>query len=163
MVDVRLLAWHDGDADVTFDVLRRANAPEMMNHLGGPESEEKLADRQRRYREVGAQGTGQMFVILADGEPAGSVGYWERDGEYETGWSVLPEFQGRGIAVTALHQVIEHARGAGLHKTMHAYPSIHNGASNAVCRKAGMILAGQCDFEYPPGNPVRGNDWYLEL
>ncbi|HEY4023473.1 MAG TPA: GNAT family N-acetyltransferase [Pseudonocardiaceae bacterium] len=160
---MRLQAWSE-DA---FDVLRRANTPEMMTHLGGPESEEKLADRQRRYLALDEPGAGQMFVITADGEPAGVVGYWEREeqGEstYEAGWSVLPEFQGRGIAGAGLRLVIADARRAPRHRRMHAYPSIHNAASNAVCRKAGMVLAGECDFEYPKGNPIRGNDWYLEL
>lgn len=163
MVDVRLRAW----SDEAFDVLRRANSPEMTAYLGGPESEEKLADRHRRYLALDEPGAGQMFLVLADGEPAGVVGYWEHEwqGEagYEAGWSVLPEFQGRGIAVAALELVIADARRVAKHKTMHALPSIHNGASNAVCRKAGMVLAGECDFEYPKGNPIRGNDWYLEL
>ncbi len=163
MVDVRLRAW----SDAAFDVLRRANTPEMMTYLGGPESEEKLADRQRRYLALDEPGAGQMFLVTADGEPAGVVGYWEHEWagrtSYEAGWSVLPEFQGRGIAVAALRLVIDDARGVARHATLHAFPSIHNGASNAVCRKAGMVLAGECDFEYPKGNPIRGNDWYLEL
>jgi RimJ/RimL family protein N-acetyltransferase len=163
MVDVRLQAWSDG----AFDVLRRANTPEMTTYLGGPESEEKLADRQRRYLALDEPGAGQMFVVTADGEPAGVVGYWEHEwqGEtcYEAGWSVLPEFQGQGIAAAGLRLVVADARKASRHGTLHAFPSIHNGASNTVCRKVGMTLAGEVDFEYPKGNPIRGNDWYLEL
>ena len=102
MVDVRLQAWSEAAFDVALDVLRRANTPAMMTHLGGPESEEKLADRQRRYLALDEPGAGQMFVITVDGESAGVVGYWEHEwqgeGAYEAGWSVLPEFQGQGIA-----------------------------------------------------------------
>lgn len=167
MIDVRVQAWSEGEFDATFGVLRRANTPEMMTHLGGPESEEKLADRQRRYLALDEPGAGRMFLVTAAGEPAGVVGYWEHEwqgaGAYEAGWSVLPEFQGHGIAATALRLVIADARRAPRHRTLHAFPSIHNGASNAVCRKVGMTLAGECDFEYPKGNPIRGNDWYLEL
>lgn len=167
MVDVRLQAWSDSAFDVTVDVLRRANTPEMMTHLGGPESEEKLADRQQRYLALVEPGAGQMFLVMAEDEPAGVVGYWEHqwqgEGAYEAGWSVLPEFQGKGIAATALRLVIADARRAPRHRTLRAFPSIHNGASNAVCRKVGMTLAGACDFEYPKGNPMRCNDWYLEL
>ena len=172
MVDVRVQAWSEGAVDVTFDVLRRANTPEMMIHLGGPESEEKLADRQRRYLALDEPGAGRMFLVIADGEPAGVVGYWEHEwqgeGAYEAGWSVLPEFQGKGIAAAALRLVIADARravrhGTARHRTLRAYPSIHNGASNAVCGKVGMTLAGESDFEYPKGNPIRCNDWYLEL
>ncbi|HJP78370.1 MAG TPA: GNAT family N-acetyltransferase [Pseudonocardiaceae bacterium] len=163
MADVRLQAW----SDAAFDVLRRANTPEMTTYLGGPESEEKLADRQRRYLALDEPGAGQMFVVTVDGEPAGVVGYWEHEwqGEtsYEAGWSVLPEFQGQGIAAAGLRLVVEDARKVARHGCLHAFPSIHNAASNAVCRKVGMTLAGEVDFEYPKGNPIRGNDWYLEL
>jgi RimJ/RimL family protein N-acetyltransferase len=163
MTDVELHAWNEAG----FEVLRRANTPAMMAYLGGPESEEKLADRQRRYLALAEPGAGRMFLIVVAGESAGVVGYWEREwqgeGCYEAGWSVLPEFQGRGIAVAGLLQVMAEARAQHRHRTLRAYPSIHNGASNAVCRKAGFILAGECDFQYPKGNPVRGNDWYVEL
>jgi hypothetical protein len=40
---------------------------------------------------------------------------------------------------------------------------VHHDASNAVCRKAGFELVGECDFEYPPGNHIRSNDWRLAL
>jgi RimJ/RimL family protein N-acetyltransferase len=167
MVDVRLQAWSEAAFDVALDVLRRANTPEMMTHLGGPESEEKLADRQRRYLVLDEPGAGQMFVITVDGAPAGVVGYWEHEwqseGAYEAGWSVLPEFQGRGVAGAALRLVIADARRAPRHRTLRAFPSVHNAASNAVCRKARMTLAGECDFEYPKGTPMRCNYWYLEL
>jgi RimJ/RimL family protein N-acetyltransferase len=40
--------------------------------------------------------------VVDDGEAAGSVGYWEKDWRsgtvYETGWMVLPEHQGLGLA-----------------------------------------------------------------
>jgi RimJ/RimL family protein N-acetyltransferase len=38
-----------------------------------------------------------------------------------------------------------------------------NEASNAICRKLGFELLGEEDFEYPPGNPIRCNDWRLDL
>ena len=167
MVDVRLLAWSEAPFDVSFDVLRRANTPEMMCYLGGPESEEKLADRQNRYLALDEPGAGRMSVVVADGEPAGVVGYWEHEwqgeGAYEAGWSVLPEFQGRGLAVAGLNLVVAAAREVARHRTLRAFPDVRNGASNAVCRKAGMTMAGECDVEYPPGNPIRCQDWYLEL
>lgn len=42
-----------------------------------------------------------------------------------------------------------------------AYPRVDNESSNAVCRKAGFILLGARDFEYPPGHTMRCNDWVL--
>jgi hypothetical protein len=49
----------------------------MMAHLGGPESAEKIAERQTRYE----QPDSKQFKIVdeATGEGVGWVGYWERD------------------------------------------------------------------------------------
>ncbi len=110
-----------------------------------------------------------MFKIVEDatGQAVGSVGYWPRqwNGEtvYEAGWSVLPEFHGRGIASAAVAQAIDRARGEHAHTVMHAFPAVDNPASNAVCRKAGFRLVGECALEYPAGHPMRCNDWTLRL
>ncbi|MFK3730490.1 GNAT family N-acetyltransferase [Streptomyces sp. NPDC088090] len=166
-VSVRLEAWSGTDAGL----LRALNAPELMEHLGGPETEEQLARRHRRYVALSADttGAGRMFrvVLLPDGRDAGSIGFWTSawHGEpvYETGWTVLPGFQGRGVATLATRAVAERARAAGLHRHLHAFPSVANAASNAVCRKAGFELLGEEDFEYPPGRPMRCNVWRLDL
>lgn len=141
----------------------------MMQHLGGPESPEKIAARHQRYLQVGPLGSGQMFKIVDDDSArgVGSVGYWARtwQGEdvYETGWSVLPEFQGRGVAAAATAQVIDRARAERTHRFLHAFPSVDNLPSNAICRKLGFRLLQACDFEYPPGHALRCNDWRLSL
>ncbi|MFI9562504.1 GNAT family N-acetyltransferase [Streptomyces rishiriensis] len=159
---VRLIPWSEGD----FWLLRRANSPEMTEHLGGPESEEKLADRQRRYVEPFA---GRMYrITLADsGESVGSIGYWEREWRggtvWETGWGILPEFQGRGLAASAARALVEVVRRAGGHRALHAFPGVEHHASNGVCRTAGFTLLGPADFEYPKGNRIRSNDWFVDL
>ncbi|MEE1751874.1 GNAT family N-acetyltransferase [Streptomyces sp. SP18CS02] len=164
---VRLDAW----AETDFELLRAANAPELMGHLGGPETDEQLVKRHHRYVDLSANrtGAGCMFriVLLPEEVPAGTIGFWEQtwDGErvYETGWAVLPGFQGRGVATAATAAVVERARAARKHRYLHAFPSVDNGASNAVCRKAGFELRGARAFEYPPGHPIRSNDWRLDL
>jgi RimJ/RimL family protein N-acetyltransferase len=159
---VRLEPW--GEAD--FWLLRRTNSPEMTAHLGGPESEEKLAARHRRYREV--KPGGMYRVVLADsGETVGSIGFWAREWQggavWETGWGVLPEFQGRGLAAAAARGVVEVARGAGDRRYLHAFPSVDHAASNSVCRRAGFTLLGSVDFEYPKGHWIASNDWRMDL
>jgi RimJ/RimL family protein N-acetyltransferase len=162
---VRIEPYSEAD----LGLLMQCNAPEMTEHLDGPESEEKVLNRHQRYLAFSEPGTGGMFriVLLPGGEPVGIIGYWEREGQgetvYETGWSVLPEVQGRGIGTAAVHAVVEHARTHGKHRAMHAYPSITNLPSNAICRKAGFELLGAYDFEYPPGNPLRCDDWRIDL
>ena len=109
-----------------------------------------------------------MFaVVLEDGQRVGIIGYWQRTwhGEvvYETGWSVVPAFHGRGIATAAARAVAGYARAQQRHKHLHAFPAVDHPASNAICWKAGFILCGETDFEYPPGTIMRCNDWRLEL
>jgi RimJ/RimL family protein N-acetyltransferase len=159
---IRLDSWSEGD----LALLRRVNAPEMTTHIGGPETEEQVLARHRRYL---SGGTGQMFrvTLLPEEIPVGTIGYWERqwrdDVVYETGWSVLPEHQGLGIAAAAAVAVAGRAAGTRAHDELHAFPSVDHPASNGVCRRAGFTLVGEVDFEYPPGRPIRCNDWRLAL
>lgn len=154
-------------AEDDFTILRRNNAPEMTAYLGGPETEEKLLNRHQRYLDIPNSGKGHMFVVWLDEARVGMIGYWEHEdkGEivWETGWGVLPEFQGRGIAVAAIHELVKKACAEGTHRFLHAYPRTDNAASNALCRNAGFELVGEMDFEYPAGNPIRCNDWQMDL
>jgi RimJ/RimL family protein N-acetyltransferase len=163
-MSVRLEPWGEDD----LPLLRRLlGDPAMTEHLGGPESEEKLVERQARYEQLGGPG-GAMFKLVDEtGEAVGSVGYWEKDWRggtvYETGWSVLPEHQGRGLAVAGTRLVIDEARAQHRHRYLHAFPSVENAASNAICRKLGFELLGAEEFEYPKGSWMRCNDWRLDL
>ncbi|MEU8539647.1 GNAT family N-acetyltransferase [Streptomyces sp. NPDC048717] len=164
---LRLTPWSDDDAGL----LALMNTPELTAHLGGPESEQRLAARQERYVKLSADATrpGAMFriTLLPEEVTAGAIGFWETsvDGEpaYETGWTVLDGFQGRGVATAATRALVEQARAEGRFRRLHAFPSTGNAPSNAVCRKAGFTLRGETDFEYPPGRHMRCNDWGLGL
>ena len=113
--------------------------------------------------------TGCMFVITMGSEniPVGTVGYWEKewDGQtvWETGWSVLSEYQRQEIATVAAKLVIELVIKLRSHRYLFAYPSVDNHPSNAICRKLGFILMGDKDFEYPPGNILHCNIWRFDL
>jgi RimJ/RimL family protein N-acetyltransferase len=158
---VRIEPWGEGD----IALLEKLNDVQMTEHLGGPETPEKLGDRHARYLCADSG----MFKIVDDasGEGIGSVGYWERSwgGEdvYEIGWSVLPAHQGQGVASTATALAIARARAERKHRFLHAYPSVDNAPSNAICRKLGFTLLGRCQFEYPPGSFMHCNDWRLDL
>ena len=164
--DVRIEPWGEEDLPLLQGLL---GDPEMTEHLGGPEPPEKIVERQARYARPAEPGRGRQFkiVLAPSGEGVGWVGYWERTWNdrpvYEIGWSVLPGFQGRGVAAAATGQAIEAARSEAKHRFVHAFPSIHNGPSNAICRKLAFTLVGEVGFEYPPGRPIRCNDWRLDL
>jgi RimJ/RimL family protein N-acetyltransferase len=138
----------------------------MMEHLGGPETLEKVAKRQARYEQSGSR----QYKITVDGshEGVGWVGYWPRTWRdtdvYEIGWSVRPEFQGRGIASRGTALALQLTRADEDRPFVHAFPAVDNGASNAICRKLGFaLLETALEFEYPPGNMLRCNDWRLDL
>jgi RimJ/RimL family protein N-acetyltransferase len=165
-IEVGIRPWAEGDLALEE---RLMGDPAMTDHLGGPESPEKIRERHERYLRLPDSGTGRIFAIVVGPErlAAGSIGYWEREEQgqqvWETGWSVLPEFQGQGVATQATILILQKARAEGKHRFIHAYPSVDNGPSNAICRKAGFILQGASDFEYPPGHIMRCNDWRLDL
>jgi RimJ/RimL family protein N-acetyltransferase len=161
---IRLEPWTQAD----LGLLRATNTPEMLEHLGGPETDSQVLDRHRRYLDLSDPGAGQMLaVVMPDDQQAGVIGYWERpwrDGlTYETGWSVLPAFQGQGIATAAARAVAGLARAQRRHGHLYAFPSVGHPASNAICRKAGFTLLGETDIEYPPGSVMRCNEWRLDL
>jgi RimJ/RimL family protein N-acetyltransferase len=164
--DVGIRPWSDGDLPL---LERLMGDPAMTEHIGGPETSEKIRKRHERYCRSSDSGRDQMFVIVfGPGNIAvGSIGYWEKEWQgqlvWETGWSILPEFQGHGIATRATALVVKRARAEGKHRFIHAFPSIDNAPSNAICRKAGFALREEVNFEYPPGNMMRCNDWYLDL
>jgi len=161
---VTLELWSSGDLPL---LERLMGDPRMTEHLGGPESPDKLRERQDRYERL--DGGDRMFKIvdLASGAGVGSVGFWAKDWRdqqvYEVGWMVVPEFQGRGIAVAATAQAIELARSEGKHRFIHAFPNVDNAPSNAICRKLGFELLEACEFEFPKGHFMTCNDWRLDL
>ncbi len=163
---MRIEPW--GEEDLPL-LQRTVGDPEMTRYIGGPESEEALADRHAGYVKDAVSGDGRMFKIIdeASGQAVGTVGYWDREDSdeagYEAGWFVLPEFQGRGVATAATRLAVNRARADGKHRYLHAFPSVDNAASNALCATLGFELLGPCDFEYPAGHMLRCNDWRVDL
>jgi RimJ/RimL family protein N-acetyltransferase len=139
----------------------------MMAHLGGPESEEQIRQRHQRYLRLPEADHMFKIVWTPKSEAVGSIGYWEKTWRdlvvYEMGWSVLPAYQGRGLAAKAGEAAIARARLENRHQFIHAFPSVSNASSNAICRKLGFSLIEECEFEYPPGHFMVCNDWRFDL
>jgi len=164
-IDVGLRPWRGDDLDL---MRRLLGDPAMTAYLGGAESPEQLRSRLERYLAMTPE-DGQVVVITAgrSGEPAGSVVFWAHpirdEPALEIGWSVLPAFQGRGIATRATARCLEIAAAETGYRTIHAFPSVDNAASNAVCRKLGFELVETAEFEYPKGHLMTCNDWAFDL
>jgi RimJ/RimL family protein N-acetyltransferase len=160
-VDVLLRPWTATDRGLLHRLL---GDPAMTAFLGGPESPEQIERRHQRYLELG---DGEMLAIEQPaGTPVGSIGYWTREGQdqrvWETGWSVLPEYQRRGIATAAIRALVDRIRGGNDVRPVHAYPRVDNVASNRICEKAGFRMLGEFEFEYPKGNPILCKDWVID-
>jgi RimJ/RimL family protein N-acetyltransferase len=159
-LDVRLEPWSTDD----LPLLERLNEPDMTTHVGGPETLDKVAERQAGYEKPGSR---QYTIVEPGGEHIGWVGYWEltwRDQDvWETGWAVVPAFQGRGVAGSATGQMLEIARAERLRRFVHAYPMTVNAPSNAICRKLGFEFVEETDFPARGGGFVRCNDWRFDL
>ena len=162
-VTARIEPWGPGNLELLQQLM---GDPAMTEHLGGPESPAKIADRQTRY-----ESTAGMFKIIdvETGEGVGSVGFWDREwrGEtvHEVGWSVVPAFQGRGLATPRPRWCSRRParRRPTATCTRSRRQTTHRRTGSA--RKLGFTLLKVCRFEYPPmsGNWMYCNDWRLDL
>ncbi|WP_256941110.1 GNAT family N-acetyltransferase [Bacillus sp. EAC] len=162
---IQIEPWVEAD----FSLLRLMNSYKMMQHLGGPEQYRQILNRHKRYLEMDRLGVGHMYtiVLLPHRKKIGSVGFWDRSWQnklvYEIGWSVLPQFQGMGIATIAVSKAITLASFERKHKNIHAFPSVENLASNKICQKLNFSYMGKCEFEYPLGTIMQSNNWRIKF
>jgi RimJ/RimL family protein N-acetyltransferase len=157
---MELRAYTDADLALTEAL---ETDPDVMRQLGGPIPPERLPEIHRRRL-----GDPWWFVIAGepDGPGVGTIGIWEtqHDGVplHETGWMVLPAYQGQGIASGALALLLERARDEPAFRTVHAFPPVTNAPSNALCRKLGFGLVTQTEFVYA-GRTLHCNHWALDV
>lgn len=165
---VSLRPYAEGDMWVLERTLGDAS---QMVHLNGPESLERLGGRHKNFLAMSADPrAGCMYTITSGPEnaAAGNIGYWETDWDgqkrWETGWFVLPDLHGKGIATAATRLLVDHVAKLS-QRHLYAYPSVNNHPSNATCRKLGFTLTGETESEYPPksGKPLRVNIWRLDM
>src|SRR6266545_6593862 len=127
MMDVTLQPWSEDDLSLLEKLM---GDPDMMAHLGGPETPEQIVKRHQRYLQLPE--TDHMFKIVGGTplEVLGSIGYWQKTWRdqlvFEMGWFVLPAYQGHGVATKAGEAVLEQARLEDRHRFMHAFPSVDN-------------------------------------
>jgi RimJ/RimL family protein N-acetyltransferase len=143
--------------------------PVMMTELGGPRSRTEAAAKLIDDVEAAASDESWILMILPDEqEPeivAGSVVLWsnneQADAFSEIGWMVLPDFQGKGVAKTAVGMLLARAREDGRWGDIHAYPGVTNGPSNGICRSLGFELLGRETIDYA-GQPFESNHWRIQ-
>lgn len=175
-----------GDLDV---YVRMRCDPVMMAELGGPLPREGIEAKVRRDVETVAADLGWVKMIVLDegdgagdadgaheaesgegarGAVTGQVVLWshEEDGAdepiSETGWMVLPQFQGRGLAKRAERELLRLARDDGRWGLVHAFPGASNGPSNGICRSLGFRLVETRDVTAFGDRILRANHWIID-
>lgn len=162
---MELLPYSDDDLALTEAL---ESDPEVMRELGGPVPRaDLLAIHRKRVSGSGDGGDWWLKIVPEPGgPPAGTIGIWPTRWKgseiHETGWMVLPEFQGHGIASAALELLLSRARSEPHFERVHAFPAVTNAPSNALCRKFGFVLTGECDVTFRD-RPLRVNHWELDL
>lgn len=162
---MRLAPYTDADL-----LLTRAleTDPAVMAELGGPRSLEEIPRIHRRRLNSVAGGDWWLTIHPDDDGPAaGAIGVWPTQwrGEtiHETGWMVLPRFQGRGLAGAALAELVARVRADERFTALHAFPAMTNPASNALCRRAGFAVVEENAAVAYSGRPLLVRHWVLDV
>jgi RimJ/RimL family protein N-acetyltransferase len=140
----------------------------LMRYIGGPRPEADVRRSHQSRLALMETGAVRMYKIVAgdSGIVLGTIGIWKIDWKgpqaYEMGWFVLPEHQGRGVATEAARLILAQARSDPQVRSVYAFPTVANAASNAIARKIGMQNQGEFDNEGFAG-VLRCNDWRIDL
>lgn len=154
-----LRPWSSGDVGFVYDMYSRR---EVQQYLGT--EPRVLQDRAEalamieRWRSLDHPVHGIWAIERAeDGQLAGTLLLkpipasgelpLQPSGDTEIGWHLHPESWGRGYATEAAAAVLGMAHGSGL-RTVVAVTNPANTASQAVCRRIGMVPAGQTGRYY---------------
>ena len=138
--------------------------PRVMAELGGPwTAEEARAAHRRRTAPRAKDRSWWLAILPGRGQPPiGTIGVWASEwaGEpiSETGWMILPAYQGRGHASAALAALLDRERAEHRWGDIQAFPGATNGPSNALCRKFGFELLEEVTVDYA-GRSLRCNRW----
>jgi RimJ/RimL family protein N-acetyltransferase len=151
--DVRLRDVTDADLSIFFE------------HQLDPEGSRMAAFPSRdrdafmgHWAKILADQTVITKTVLFEGQVAGNVVSFEREGEREVGYWIGRDHWGKGIATRALSLFL------GLDETrpLYAHVAKHNVASVRVLEKCGFRITGEDkDFSDVPGAQVEG--FVLEL
>ena len=124
----------------------------MTEYLGGPEAEEKVRERHEKYLRFVRLDTAGIFAIELAGVAVGGVNWWQSEwnGEdtLETGWFVVPEAQGRGVAAAGVALALDDARQRSERRRILAFPATANLPSNRLCARLGFERIGESELPY---------------
>jgi ribosomal-protein-serine acetyltransferase len=164
---VSLRRWRAGDAGLAFRLVRESLAelrpwmPWATDGYGLDDSREYL----QRCEDDWAKATAFQYLILEDGEPAGSAGLMARigDGGLEIGYWVHPAHTGRGVATAASAALTEAALALPGIDRVEIHHDELNLASGRVPAKLGYSCLGTAEsqVELAPGDSGISKVWRI--
>lgn len=120
--------------------VREDDLPILFDHQQDPDASQMAAFTPRDRDEFMAHWakilhdeTVMKKTVLFDGEVAGNIVSFERDGEREVGYWIGRDYWGRGIATNALSEFLAHVT----ERLLFAHVAEHNLASIRVLENAG--------------------------
>jgi len=164
----RLVLRTEAEGDLE-EWLLHMNTPEVLQFLGGPQSEETVAGSFARMREAHEAGRPCFYMLaLKDGgmmigrcglatiDPPEAPGALR--GQIQVGWSIRSDQWGRGYAPEAARSALAMAFERFEAPAVYAQTSERNVPSWRVMEKLGMRRMAELDYvdpEYPPDdNPT---------
>lgn len=155
--------------DIALRILIETDA-RMMSELGGINTKEQVEASHSRAMKNAEDGLCWYFKIVAtlqeSEQDVGYIGIWESSWKdekiNETGWMIIPEFQGMGFASQAGRSLIAKSRSEGKYPSISAFPGRNNIASNKICEKLGFSMIEECEVDYQQ-RILLCNHWLIRL
>ena len=135
-MNIQLREVEPGDLPLFFEHQRDPIAVEMVAFT----SRDRAAFDQH-WAKLLANATNLVRTIVVDGQVAGNIGSFTRDGEREVGYWIDRAYWGRGVATAALSAYL------GIEQTRPLYAGVakHNVASLRVLQKCGFTFSQDDD------------------
>ncbi len=149
--------------NVRLRAVTEADLPVLFENQRDPEANRLAAfpprDREAfwaHWEKILVDATVRARAILFNGELAGTVASFDRDGKRRVGYWLGKEFWGKGIASRALAELLKEER----IRPLYAHVAKSNRASLRVLEKNGFTVCGETTFDMS-GEVIE--DWIVEL
>jgi RimJ/RimL family protein N-acetyltransferase len=143
--------------DVSLREVRESDLETFFEHQMDPEATRMAAFPSRDHAAFMAHWTKIMGdpanilqTVLLGGEVVGNVVNWEQDGERKVGYWIGRAYWGRGVATSALSQLLATVRG----RPLVAHVAKHNVGSIRVLQKCGFTMTAEDRVAMPDGSLV---------
>lgn len=154
--EIRLRAVEQSDLPIFFEHQQDAAAVEMAAFTHEDPSDRAAFDA--HWNRILADPTVLAKTVLADGQVAGHISKWERDGKPELTYWIAREHWGKGVATEALVQLLRLFTA----RPIYAAAARDNLASLRVLAKCGFrVIASERGFANARGQEI--DEVILEL